>query len=335
MIALNRAGVQVKEYFASEIDKHAIKASKENWPEIQHIGDVTKVRIPKGEKIDLLVAGSPCQGFSFAGKQLNFDDPRSRLFFEFVRVLRECRRYNPNIKFMLENVVMKKQYQDIISEYLGCQPIFINSKLVSGQDRKRLYWTNIPIAHLPEDKGILFSHVVDSSWCGSMRGRRINDRGVRDDYNMEIPIVQRIEAREDNKSNCLTTVEKDNVVIERHNSDLIPGKDFRYLALHEIERAIKKHSAQTWKSGNRMGSVKFPTPTTGKSKCVVATQIIGDRASNHVQDLFGIRMLTPEECEMLQTIPVGYTSMIPKSQRIKAIGNAWTVDVVAHIFSFL
>ena len=134
-IALTQLGFKVDNYFASEIDKDAMKIAKKNFPNINHIGDVTKVKGSELPKIDLLMGGSPCQGFSFAGKQLNFNDPRSALFFEFVRLLKET---NPKY-FLLENVRMKKESEDVISEYLGCKPIEINSNLVSAQNRKRLY----------------------------------------------------------------------------------------------------------------------------------------------------------------------------------------------------
>lgn len=141
MIALRRLGLPVGRYFASEIDKYAIQVSQDNWLEIEHIGSVVDVSAHKlPVKIDLLIGGSPCQGFSFAGKQLNFEDERSKLFFEFVRIWEEVRAINPDAKFLLENVKMKKEHQDVISKYMGVEPILINSSLVSAQNRKRLYW---------------------------------------------------------------------------------------------------------------------------------------------------------------------------------------------------
>jgi site-specific DNA-cytosine methylase len=156
-IALNQLGFKVDNYFASEIDKDAMKVAKHNFPNTIHIGDVTKVKGSELPKIDLLIGGSPCQGFSFAGKQLNFNDPRSALFFEFVRLLKDT---NPKY-FLLENVRMKKESEDVISEYLGVKPITINSSLVSAQNRVRLYWTNIPNVVLPEDKGILLKDIFE------------------------------------------------------------------------------------------------------------------------------------------------------------------------------
>ena len=155
-VALERAGIKVNNYFASEIDKHAIKVTQSNYPNTKQIGDVTKVKGADLPKIDLLMGGSPCQGFSQAGKKLNFDDPRSKLFFEYVRILKET---NPKY-FLYENVVPKnKEVIDIISDFLSVQPKPLNSNLQSCQDRKRLYWANFEIT-TPEDDGILLKDIV-------------------------------------------------------------------------------------------------------------------------------------------------------------------------------
>ena len=158
-IALERAGIKVENYFASEIDKYAIQVTKHNYPNTKHIGDVTKVKGTNLPKIDLLIGGSPCQGFSFAGKQLNFDDPRSKLFFEFVRLLKELKpKY-----FLLENVKMKKEYQDVISNLLGVKPILIDSALITAGHRERLYWTNIPNITQPNNKNIVLKDILETN----------------------------------------------------------------------------------------------------------------------------------------------------------------------------
>lgn len=157
-IALNRAGIHYDAYYASEVDKHAMKVTQHNYPGTIQLGDVRSVEAYGLPKINLLMGGSPCQGFSFAGKQLNFQDIRSRLFFEYVRLKNEL---SPTW-FLLENVKMKKEYQDVISEHMGCRPIEINSALVSAQNRKRLYWTNIPVT-IPEDKGLLLRDILNTS----------------------------------------------------------------------------------------------------------------------------------------------------------------------------
>jgi DNA (cytosine-5)-methyltransferase 3A len=249
-IALNRAGIKYDNYFASEIDKPAIKVTMANYPNTIHIGSVLDVKASDLPKIDLLIGGSPCQGFSFAGKQLNFDDPRSKLFFEFVRLVKELKpKY-----WLLENVVMKKEFEQIISEHLGVQPIKINSSLVSAQNRERLYWANFEIKQ-PTDKGINLVDILETDELINPRairgrrlnkatilGRRLNERGVRDDYNKEVPITQCLEVRSTNtnKSNCLTTVEKDNVLttmpIGRHKDAFKNKLPFRYYTLKEYCR---------------------------------------------------------------------------------------------------
>ena len=221
-VALDKLGIQVDRRYVSEIDKYANIVNDASYPDTIHLGDVTQVD-SSGLDLDLIVGGSPCQGFSFAGKQLNFDDPRSMLFFEFVRI----RNQNPKALFLLENVKMKKEYQDVISGYLGVEPIEINSALVSAQNRERLYWTNIPGVTQPEDKGIKLEDILEHTEFigpGAIRGRRLNkatilgrrldDRGKRQDYDKTIPITQCLEVRATNtdKSNCLTTVAKDTVL---------------------------------------------------------------------------------------------------------------------------
>ena len=157
-LALDRLGIKVDKYYASEIDKYAIQVSSANYPDIIQIGDVCNVKGEDYPDIDLVLAGSPCQGFSFAGNQLAFDDPRSALFFEFVRILKEVKpKY-----FLLENVKMKKEFLDVISEQVGVEPILINSALVSAQNRLRYYWTNIPRVEQPEDRGIVLRDILET-----------------------------------------------------------------------------------------------------------------------------------------------------------------------------
>lgn len=159
--ALKRVGIKPKVYLSSEIEKFPICITKKNFPETIQLGDVQQVFAKNLPKIDLLLAGSPCQGFSFAGSQLAFDHPQSKLFFEFTRILEECRIYNPNVKFLLENVPMKKEFLSIITEHVGVEPVMINSALVSAQNRKRWYWTNIPGVDEPSDQQINLIDVLE------------------------------------------------------------------------------------------------------------------------------------------------------------------------------
>lgn len=198
-IALREAGIKVDKYFASEIDKHAIAQTQLNFPDTIQLGDVTQVRGSDLPKIDLLLGGSPCQGFSFAGKQLNFKDPRSVLFFEYVRILRELKAINPDIKFLLENVRMRKEYKYVISKELGLFPVEINSALVSAQNRVRLYWTNIRTRTegffsevytdipQPTDKGIFLRDILEL------------EEAVSEKYNVSEASKRRIEKLQNKK----------------------------------------------------------------------------------------------------------------------------------------
>lgn len=155
-IALDKAGIKVDKYYASEIDKYAIQVAKANYPDTIHLGDVREIQAADVGSIDLLIGGSPCQGFSFAGTRLNFADPRSQLFFEYVRLLKELK---PTY-FLLENVRMTKECEAVITDILGVEPVAINSNLVSAQNRYRLYWTNIPF-DAPDDKGIMLKDIIE------------------------------------------------------------------------------------------------------------------------------------------------------------------------------
>jgi DNA (cytosine-5)-methyltransferase 3A len=362
-VALQKLGIHVDNYYASEIDKYAIKVTQANFPNTIQLGDVTQVKpnergmgvdyaLDYDPPIDLLMGGSPCQGFSFAGHQLNFDDPRSKLFFDFVRIRDECMpKY-----VLLENVRMAKKSQDVISKYMGFEPQALNSSKVSAQNRYRLYWfgklvgdkyEQIPIPPMI-DKGITMQDILEDGYAtdemtsngkshcltaryngavwwnsierkqrtmvlkdnptmskdglirvgtadlkghdsikrvyaqegkaptlttmqgghrepkvavGRIVNRRLDENGTRKDDQLDLPFTRQLEVRADEKSNCLTTVQKDNVVV----------------------------SKDMW------------------------------------------RKLTPLECERLQTLPDNYTNHVSNSQRYKMIGNGWTVDVIAHI----
>lgn len=232
-IAADRAGFSVNKYYASEVDKHAIKVSQANWPDIIHLGDVTKWREWPIDwaSIDLLIGGSPCQGFSFAGKQLAFDDPRSALFFVYVDILNHIRSVNPDVKFMLENVKMKKEHMDVISEYLGVQPVFINSALVSAQNRQRYYWANWEIGQ-PVDKG----DILQSGHPGKSHRFHSHDPGHR-----TVVIVDKLPALSARYGRGWPNCDSQPGVIEnfsdnkKRTSELNPGL-FRNVTTVEAER---------------------------------------------------------------------------------------------------
>lgn len=234
MVALERAGIPVDTYYASEIDKNAIKISQKNYPDIIRLGDVTKWRewdIPWAE-IDLLIGGSPRQGFSFAGKQLNFNDPRSKLFFEFVDILNHIRKHNPNVKFLLENVKMKAEWRDVISGYLGVKPIRINSALVSAAKRDRLYWANFDV-EMPDDKGITFDDINQHStdWLSDTYIDNVSKWKAQQD-----PIKNTTFIGTNSKLPCLTARGYN----QSHSGMILisDGNKYRYLTNNEGELAM-------------------------------------------------------------------------------------------------
>ena len=326
-IALDRLGIEVDKYYASEIDKYAMTIAKKNYPNTIHIGDVTKVDGTKLDKIDLMIGGSPCQGFSFAGKQLNFKDPRSALYFEFVRLLKETKpKY-----FLLENVRMKKEFQAIITKDLGVEPIMINSSLLSAQNRVRLYWTNIPNVSQPNDLGIVLKDIIEDG---------VTDR---------------------TKSHCLDAnyFKGGNLksYFEKHRRQLIFSKDglchvgdADLKGNDSIKRVYhpdgKSPTLTTMQGGHREpkiilggafrgryeddGSIKQQLEIRSDEKTNTITTVQKD---NVVVSNATYRKLTPLECERLQTVPDKYTEGVSNTQRYKMLGNGWTVDVIKHIFT--
>jgi len=321
-VALNNVGIKVNNYFASEIDKHAIKVTQSNYPNTKQIGDVTKVKANDLPKIDLLMGGSPCQGFSFAGKQLNFEDPRSKLFFEYVRLKNEL---NPKY-FLLENVRMKKEYKDIISSYLGVEPIMINSNLVSAQNRVRYYWTNIPVKGLPNDKDVLLKDITEDG----LQSLGLAKRGRYDENGK---VIQKYELNGTEKSNAMTTVSKDTLLfipVDKHSSNYgLVCLGGLMKPTHKLWLNNGKLLQRNFSQGSRVYS------SDGKSATLNANSggIGGKTGLYEIEGV--IRKLTRLECERLQTVPDGYTNSISDTQAIKALGNGWTVDVIAHIFSFI
>lgn len=261
---MERANIHVDNYYASEIDKHAIAVTQHNYPATLQLGDIRGVKM--AQRIDLLIGGSPCQGFSFAGKNLNFNDPRSALFFEYVRILNELRAINPDLLFLLENVKMTEKSENVITRALGVRPIRLNSEIITAQSRQRLYWTNIKVNSIP---------------------KRVNI--------------------------CLQDIISDYYVTDRQKSYCI---DANY---------GKGSNPRSYSMGRRQ--IVFET-----EKDMIF--YLKNGKNTKTKDV-KFRILTPEECEILQTIPPGYTSSIAKTNRYHAIGNAWTVDIIAHFLKHI
>lgn len=332
-IALDKLGIEVGNYFASEIDKYAMQVTKHNYPNTKHIGDVTKVKGVNLPRIDLLIGGSPCQGFSFAGKQLNFDDPRSKLFFEFVRLLKETKpKY-----FLLENVLMKKEYEQIITDHLGVEPIFINSALVSAQNRKRLYWTNIPNVTEPQDK--------DITW-GDVRERGVNAQNF---YYTE-KAMQWLGKVSQKKNKTLTVhsdTDKMQMLEASHHKKYSNQRFFGIVDLPEDKQAVAAMRGRYLVDGKRQDGKQKTKGLTkqyiefrydGKTNALTTVTkdnvVVPFTLPNRIPaDEFFFRYITPLECERLQTVPDNYTSCVSNTQRYRMLGNGWTVDVIVHIFN--
>lgn len=413
--ALDRIGKKVDNYYASEIDKYAMQVTMANYPNTIQLGSVTEVDVSRLKPIHLLCGGSPCQSFSFAGKRKgmstkdnieiltlehylelksqNFEfEGQSYLFWEYIRILTDIRKYNPDVKFLLENVMMGEKWQKILTRAIGINPIEINSALVSAQNRRRLYWTNLGAEQdglfgdlkcmipQPKDRGILLKDILEpevdekyylsdkmlnglldknpeKSFCidasyakgtdvntylekhrrqivvhntmprSSKTGKGGTDPLSRNDgktYCLDtgqtnaIQIVamrgrnpentsdrtkgcetkQMLEAREDGKTNCITTVQKDNLVYSYRQDTPIKEDSDKYQTLRHNQ-------------GGKTRGVGLELNTSR------------------------IRRLTPLECERLQTMKDNYTAHVSDSQRYKMIGNGWTTEVIAHIFSYL
>lgn len=330
-VALERAGIPVEAYFASEIDKYAIQVSKKNYPDIVQLGDVKNINnggigrsifdFPREaieyKDVDLLIGGSPCQDLSIAKKdRKGLDGERSGLFWEYVRILKEVKpKY-----FILENVnSMPKEAKELITKTLGVEPSMINASLVSAQNRKRLFWvgrlieesstefcyTKVEIPQ-PEDRGILLKDIledkVDNAFCVAMRGRYLINGKRKDVFGAKTQ--QCLEPNMSGKSNALSTVSKDNLVYLGHIN----------------------------KSNGQANRVYLP-----EGKSVSLSAMSGGLGAKTGMYLIGenIRILTPIECERLQGLPDNYTEGISPNQRRKVCGNAFNVDVVAHILSNL
>ena len=353
-IALNRSGIKYDKYFASEIDKPAISRTMNNYPNTIQLGDVTKVKATGLPKIDLLIGGSPCQGFSFAGKQLNFDDERSKLFFEFVRLLKELKpKY-----FLLENVPMKKEYEIIISKYCGIEPIYLDSKLVSAQQRERVYWTNI--------------NAIPYNLFGDMKAnipKPKNKKIVIADI-MGLPIVNR---RRDNivmtKAQTKVRVRK-NYIEQKELAMFLKSKKNKTIKQISEFCEVPKTEAEHWFRTDACGSIPDEKVWDKLKECLLISETTYDKAikefeiknnnfdmANRVYHIDGkhptlmtltgrgqrknitdgkeLFYLTPVHCERLQTVPDNYTAGVSDNQRFRMLGNGWTVDVIAFILSFI
>jgi site-specific DNA-cytosine methylase len=289
--ALERAGIPVTEYLASEIDPYAIQITQKNYPDTVQLGDIEAIDILGLPEIDLALCGSPCQGFSGAGAKKGFDDPRSRLWWRACTIIHALKERNPNLRYLVENVRMRQDWEDTITESLGGPPpVRIDSALVSAQSRKRVYWTNFPVDQ-PEDKRIYLADILEDG------------------------LVDR------EKAYCV-----DACYAKGGNLKSYFDKGRRQLIFGNADHPVQLGNVK--EIGYSMsGRVYSPT---GKSPTL--TTITGGQQHKKVaRSLTHYRILTPTECERLQTVEDGYTEGVSATQRYRMLGNGWTVDTIAHI----
>ncbi len=341
-IALNKNGFEIIDYFASEIDNHAINVTQNNYPKTKQVGSVTELKTDNLPKIDLLIGGSPCQSFSNAGLRNGFDG-KSKLFYEYVRVLKETK---PTY-FLLENVKMKKEWQDIISKELGVEPIEICSSLFSAQQRKRLYWTNINVdlTQLPKSNKVI-ADVLDLPLKNKRENKILMSKSdfkvkVRKNYIDKKELALFLRSYKNKTINEISIFcDAPKTMIEHwfriDNSFSIPDIEYWF----KLKECLKIEDCKYDKAvtefeikNNSFDMAKRIYHIDGKHPTL--TTLTGGGQRKTITDGNEMFYLTPNHCEKLQTVPLDYTKTASERQRFRMLGNGWTVDVIAFILSFI
>lgn len=370
-IALRELGVPIERYYASEIDKHAIKQTQLNFPETIQLGDVERWREWNIEwsEIDLLLAGSPCQGFSLAGKMLGHDDPRSRLYWVFLDILHHVQKLNPNAKYLLENVRMRPADEVRINESLGIRPVVINSALVSAQNRVRLYWSDIrtksegiwseQLTDIPQpaDRGIYIGDILDDE---------VDEKYYMRNLSLNEEALESIATTQEGKASSVVKLDKKLKPKAQQDkaSRLTAGghsggnhSDMDILAIRDpwLRKNFRRQSDKacsllscsykgarangmsvvpgTWRT--HKDGQGFRSTAGGKAPCIPA-RARNDGSGQTVAKIgYMLRRLTPTECARLQTIPDWYKWCCSDTQAYKMLGNGWTVEVIKHILSHI
>lgn len=386
-ITLSELGIPVEKYYASEVDKFAIKATMQNFPDTIQLGDVRELEVSRLDKIDLIIGGSPCTNLSMSGKRKGLStkegmevldlqtylelkengfefEGQSYLFWEYIRIYHELIERGDNPKFFLENVEMGKKWESVFNETMGRKGIHINSALVSAQNRKRIYWTDIhDDIPQPEDKGILLKDIleeeVDEKYFLSdkmiecLKGRVKTEKFRAGIVKEQRKNIQQLEPREDGKNNCLTTVQKDNLIVVSGTICGFGGRHFREIKSGKSCTLL----ARARNDGSTQPCVIIGTPNIAditipnkyikknirsiddKAHTLLATSHKGAMANGMTLVDNGnlyIRRLTPTECARLQTVPEWYIwDGISDAQRYKMLGNGWNIETIKHIFKYL
>lgn len=391
-IALKELGVTPSLYYASEIDRHAIAQTQLNFPNTIQLGSVTEVDVSKLERIDLLIGGSPCQSFSFAGKRKGMStkdnieilsleqylqlksegfefEGQSYLFWEYMRILTDIREYNPHVLFLLENVEMEVKWEGILSQAIGLFGAHINSALVSAQNRKRIYWTNIRTNQIglfgelhsdipqPEDRGILLRDIlesyVDEKYYLSEKMQQFlknhSDKKQSEGcgfkyepttgYTKASAITQRVHKMGvDDNYICISSTQKHATYTTDKSSAMVAamGMGGGHVPMIVIPEATEKGFIEILPG--ECFDFENPKSTTrrGRKMDLKSNSLMSQNMSfmNYTSEQ-RVRRLTPSECAKLQTIPDWYVWKCSDTQQYRMLGNGWTVEVIKHIFSFL
>lgn len=299
-IALDIAEVPINTYYASEIDKYAMGIMQKNYPETVQLGDVRNWRNwdIDWKSIDLLIGGSPCQGFSCSGKQLNFNDPRSALFFEYVNILNRIKEVNPNVKFLLENVRMKKEWEDVISKFLGVKPVLINSALITAQNRHRLYWANWEFKE-PIDKGINLGDIIENGLAV-----KVTNQG-------------KVIEEAPSKSSCLMARDWKGFGNQCMTGVIEPTKDNK----NSLRILILKNG-EIIEGSTVRSKVRIDLPD-GEYTIRMLSPIEYERLQSVPDNYTAVGVIDDKVVK------------ISKTQRYSVLGNGWTSKVIAHILSNL
>lgn len=350
-LALDRAEIPINKVYYSEIDKFANQVTEHHYPNDIALGDVTKWEEwdINWSSIDLVSAGFPCQAWSVAGKQLGDKDERGMLFWTTLDIIKKVLDNNPNAKFLMENVKMKKEFEEYITYHteqsLGyVEKILINSALVSAQNRNRYYWTNFKVSELPKDKGVVLKDIVEEP--------------IDKDYNLSNEAISRFKLYDKKQGNCIGTTKRDGKIGQRDlcygalgkmgcltatmykqapqyvilNGKSIKDLDREVCADDIINESATKDGKSYTLTAHYSGAVAWNS-IERKQRTMIPVSNSSDVKPNVYNGVL-YRKLTPVECERLQNVPDNFTSMLSKTQRYKCLGNGWTIDVIAHILKY-
>lgn len=355
-IALRELGIRYDKYYSSEIDKHCIRQTQLNFPDTIQLGDIELWRVWDIDwaSIDLVLAGTPCTGFSSAGKGLAFDDPQSRLIFDFIDILNHVKSVNPEVRFLLENVRMKQWCMRVISEMVGLYPVFIDSSSVSAQERKRYYWSNIQTKQIglfgerhtdipqPEDRGICLKDILEDEvnkkyYLNGVRLERILAASPRIDPVKSYCVAQKNLTPATSNNNSMVIVSTSGTPrCNQYKSTCISGAGGHGAGNHSDMDVIVQRPIQLNPSTESGGVQPYQQNRVydagGKSPAHMANMSCGSYMVSRGRNY---RRLTPTECARLQTIPAWYRWECSDTQQYKMLGNGWTIEVIKHILSFL